>query len=450
MKVQLQSRSTEGNILAISLCLVVVLGIALVACLDVVRYQMSAVARSQTWNNSMVLAEAGIEDGMAVINKYAGTLTDPSSWATTAGYDNWTSSGNVFHVRRYIDSDYYDVWITNANNQPTIKASGTKSWTVPFGGGGNVARGVLVKTVSSTFFQGGIIAKNGISVGGNVLVDSFNSQNTNYSTGGQYDPAKRNQNGSLATTESNVVAAVSVNGSVQIYGKIFTGPGDTLKITGGASIGSTNWVPSPGVESNWWSGDLNVVIPPAPPPPASGFTWPSKTSNTINGTNYSNSYLLDSSTYLKNDKLSLRSSDCIIVQGSNCVYLAAGFSMTANTFIYLTPGSSLTIFSGGPVDMAGQGVMNGTGYATNLTLIGTPSCTSISYSGGSHFIGTIYAPDAEFSMTGGGSSTYNLIGSVVAGSVKINGNYQVHYDESLKRPPAGASYYVCYWREVSP
>ena len=450
MKILYPSRNTQGNILMICLCLAAVLGVGLVACLELVRYQMVAVARSQTWNNSLVLAEAGIEDGMAVINKFAGTLTDPANWTGSAGYDNWTSSGNVFHVRRYVDSDYYDVWITNANNQPTIKATGTKVWHVPFGGGGNVARAVLVKTISSTFFQGGIIAKNGITVGGNVLIDSFNSQDTNYSTGGQYDPAKHNQNGSLATTESNVVAAVTVGGSVQIYGKIFTGPGDTIKLTGGASVGGTNWVPSPGIQSNWWSGDLNVVVPAAPPPPASGFVWPTKQNNSVNGTNYSNSYLLNNATYLKNDELSLKSSDCIIVQGSNCVYFAGGFSMVANTYIYITPGSSLTIFSGGPVKMAGQGVMNGSGYATNLTLIGTPSCTSISYSGGSEFLGTIYAPDAEFSMTGGGSSSYNLVGSVVAGSVKIQGNYQVHYDESLKRPPTGASYYVCYWREVLP
>jgi Putative Ice-binding-like adhesive domain len=237
---------------------------------------------------------------------------------------------------------------------------------------------------------------------------------------------------------------------VEVYGKIFTGPGDTVKLTGSASVGGTNWVPTPGIQSNWWSGDLNVVVPAAPPAPASGFAWPSQASHTVNGTNYPNSYLLDGSTWLKSDELKMKSSDCIIVQGSNCVYFSQGFSMTANSYIYLTPGSSLTIFSGGSVSMGGQGIVNGTGYATNLTLIGTPSCTSISYSGGSNFKGTIYAPDAEFSMTGGGSSTYNLIGSVVAGSVKIQGNYQVHYDESLKRPPSGASYYVCYWREVPP
>lgn len=94
--------------------------------------------------------------------------------------------------------------------------------------------------------------------------------------------------------------------------------------------------------------------------------------------------------------------------------------------------------------------MNGTGYATNLTLYGTTTCTNITYSGGSDFLGTIYAPYAEFLMTGGGNNTYNLIGSVVANSVVINGNYQIHYDESLVQPRVGANYYASYWREVPP
>jgi Tfp pilus assembly protein PilX len=448
MKLQFQPRTNQGNILMICLCLVVVLGVTLVACLELVRHQMVSVARSQTWNNSLALAEAGIEDGLAVINKYAGTLTDPATWASTATtYDGWNPAGaNVFQVTRHVGSDHYSVWITNLNNQPTIKAVGTKNWNLPFGGGGNVTRAVLVKTVSSTFFQGGIISKKGITVSGNVLIDSFNSRDPNYSTGGRYDPAKHNQNGSLATTESNVVAEVFVNGTVQIYGKVFTGPGDTLKINGNVSIGSTNWVPTPGVQAGWTNNDLNVAVPPAPPPPSSGFAWPSKTSNTVNGTNYANSYLLDGKTYLNNTELKLKSSDCIIVQGSNCVYLAAGFSMVANTFIYITTNSSLTIFSGGPVDMAGQGLMNGSGYATNLTLIGTPTCTSIKYTGGSDFSGTIYAPNADFKLGGGA----DLIGSVVANTVDIAGGSEVHYDESLKQPPTGACYYVCYWKEVQP
>jgi hypothetical protein len=73
----------------------------------------------------------------------------------------------------------------------------------------------------------------------------------------------------------------------------------------------------------------------------------------------------------------------------------------------------------------------------------------IQYTGGSDFVGTIYAPQAEFKMSGGGSTTFNLIGSAVAKTVTLNGKYQVHYDESLNQFAAGAHYYVSSWQEVS-
>jgi hypothetical protein len=449
MKLHCQSHHEQGNIVAISLCLAAVIGIALAGCLVMVKHQLILVARSQSWNGSLVLAEAGIEDGLGMLNKYAGTETPLEAWSGAAAGENWEVHGSVYHMRRYVDSDYYDVYITNLNNQPTIRAIGTKRWELSYGGSGTVSRSVVVKTVTGSLFQGGFVAKNGASLSGNVVVGSFNSKT---STNGQFNGTEIRDMASVATTLSNVTAAVTVGGSVEIYGKIFTGPGDTVKISGNrVSIGSTNWVNAghSGIESNWWQDDLNITVDDAPPAPTSGFVFPSQQSNTVNGTNYSTSYLLtDGNTYVVPGSLSLSSKQSIIVDGEVTVYFQQGFSMSGQSFVYITPGSSLKIFSGGPVDLSGGGVLNGTGYATNLMLYGTPTCSSIKYSGGADFIGTIYAPQAAFTATGGGNQNFNLIGSIVAESLNVNGSYQLIYDESLEKPPADATYYVYYWREV--
>jgi hypothetical protein len=60
-----------------------------------------------------------------------------------------------------------------------------------------------------------------------------------------------------------------------------------------------------------------------------------------------------------------------------------------------------------------------------------PGCASISYSGGSDFTGTIYAPEADISLTGGGATAMNFSGALTANSIKLSGNYQFHYDQAL-------------------
>lgn len=446
------ARPTKGNVLIVCLCMAAIIGFAVASCFAYVRSQMVVAVRSQAWNESLILAEAGIEDGLMLINKNSGTTTPRTAWAGTANSDNWTAiAANVYHVQRSLNSNTYEVYITNnANGRPTIRAVGTK-WQQGIGGTNAIRRAILVTTVPGSMFQGGLIAKDGISIGGNIVIDSFNSQNPNLSTNGMYHPSLRNDGGNVATTISNVVAAVTVGGSVEIYGKIFTGPGEKIKVNGGGvSVGSESWVDGggSGIESGWSQDDLNVFIPDAPPAPTGGLPLPSKQINLMQGTNYSNSYLLTTGNYQANSSVSLTSTDKILVSGHVKMYFANSFSMAGQSQVIIGADSSLTIYAGGSVSLNGGGVMNGSGFATNLTLYGLPTSTSISYAGGSDFVGTIYAPQAAFTMTGGGNTIYNLVGSAVAKTIKLNGKYQVHYDESLSQIAAGAHYYVASWQEV--
>ena len=152
------------------------------------------------------------------------------------------------------------------------------------------------------------------------------------------------------------------------------------------------------------------------------------------GSNYPNSYLLLSGNY-QQTSLSLTTSERILVSGHVKVYCPGNLRMSGQAQIIIATNSSLTVYAGAEVDLSGGGVVNYTGLASNLTFYGLNTCMSIQYTGGTDLIGTFYAPHAAFRMTGGGNTTYNLLGSVAAYPITINGKYQIHYDEALRSWP---------------
>jgi choice-of-anchor A domain-containing protein len=68
--------------------------------------------------------------------------------------------------------------------------------------------------------------------------------------------------------------------------------------------------------------------------------------------------------------------------------------------------------------------------AKNFVYFGLPAVTSVSLKGSPTFIGVIYAPEADVSLDGGGSSN-DFMGSLIARSITMKGHYQIHYDTSL-------------------
>ncbi len=76
---------------------------------------------------------------------------------------------------------------------------------------------------------------------------------------------------------------------------------------------------------------------------------------------------------------------------------------------------------------------NPSGHAERFYLFGLPGCTNISFGGNGSFYGGIYAPQADFTLGGGGIDTWDFVGSSVTKTVTVNGHYSFHYDENLAR-----------------
>lgn len=287
--------------------------------------------------------------------------------------------------------------------------------------------GIVPATVLSNFCLA-VLAKQSITLSGNMLIDSFNSLDPNQSTIGLYDSSKRGDDGNIASIASGV-SVITDTGNTSIYGHFFTGPSGAVTISGSASVGSIAWVESDdrGIQPGWYSNYFVATIPDAKLP-AIGFTALKQTSGTVNGTNYN--YVLTNGNY-KAATLTLSGSARMCINGAVVLYLTNGLTVSGQAYIYLAPGANLTLYLGSSSTISGQGMVNGTSRAANCSLIGLPACTSIQNSGNSEFIGTIYAPEASVSLTGGGSTTDNFAGSVVANSVTISGAYRFHYDQAL-------------------
>jgi hypothetical protein len=474
MKPQIQNRSSEtGTTLLVTLLTCFIIGTTLASYLVMVEAQHRSTVRSLTWNTAMVLTEAGVEDGLQLLNKYSGNFENLGNWATTYSTDGWTTvSANVITVTRYIGSNYYTAFITNTPGTPTITSQGYAQWFNSIASGNmppsmfasgsvnvsapaTLGRSVAVKTKTDAIFVVAMAAIQQIDFkGNNVATDSFDSADPNYSNNGLYPfgtPAKTKANGDVVTDDT-IVNSLSV-GNAKIKGSVKTGPNGTIAIGPNGSVGDSAWVGggSTGIQTGHGANDMNVAFPDAQLPST---TWTalslaptSGNANKINGVSYD--YIINTS------------GDYTVAGFSGSVYIASNavvrldvtgdVSLNGQSQIYICSGAQLKWYQNSAnCSVGGNGVINENGNASSFYYFGLPVNTSLSFGGNAAFTGAVYAPEAAFTLGGGGSTPLDFIGSSVTKSVKMNGNFNFHYDENLARNGMGRGYIATNWREIAP
>ena len=469
MKIQFsKSAKTSGSVLVITLCVAFVIGVTLASYLSLVENQTRSVARSQTWNDIMVVTEAGVEDGLELVNKYAGTPNLPG-WTNTYAEDNWSRiAHNVYYVRRYLNAagdTYYDVFITNFVNGPGIRAIGYVPASYAQGSqqsllaaagvttSAMLSRQVDIQTKKDPLFNFALAALQTINMNGNnIKTDSFDSSDPSYSNpDGTYNQSLNKDGGDVV---SNYTNSVVINvGNADIMGHVKTGPGGTISVGANGSVGSESWVEggNTGVEDGWTSSDMNVDFPNVPSPDTiyPGATWtPSLPLNaTVDGIIYNNAVTASGTHYYKVSSL-----DDKIYIGTNAnvvIWVTGSSSFSGQDKITIaSEGASLTIYTAGSFSVSGTAELNNLSQkAENFYLFGLPTCTSISLSGNGAFTGVVYAPQASLSMGGGGNNNYDFVGSALAKSVSMNGHFNFHYDEALRATGFGRGYIPSNWKE---
>jgi len=507
MKIRRQlGKKNQGGALLVTV--IVVAGIAaitIISYLRLVQSEYTTVARSQTWSGAMALAEAGVEDALAMLNKYAGTPTSLTNWANTATSDGWTQSGNVFHISRTNGNfGYYDVYVTNVVNgtdfTPTILSIGKTFWKLPgpsLGDGAVAAsysepavRKVFVKTVGDSSASGGLTAQYIMDFNGNqCTVDSYNSADPTAS----YWHSTWFMNGKNFGTYTNKLRTASVvvgtdgtllnAGGVNIYGYVNTGPGGTVAISSGGTVGDLNWIgPDPahpnnfGIQSGHKRDDMNIQFPPVsvPTPASSWKSVPAPTAPFIivgGATNYYTKvggnwgyqvggvlYSLiitningqpgttNSPIYYQYSSLLGQS---LFIDASNVVlYLPYGVKLNSGDNLTVNTNANVTIYSDADINTGNGLVNNCFQYADALKIYGTPNCQNISFGGNAALTINLYAPSASVAFNGGGSTTYDVCGQIKVSNIKVNGKYNFHFDEVLKVISPPTHYLPNYWQEV--
>jgi hypothetical protein len=398
--------------------------------------QSFSVARSQSWNAAIAVAEGGVEEALAQLNRGVGAgVLDLAA----NGWEQKPGGSYGPQQRRFLGSNYYDVVIVPGAT-PVIYSTGYTA--APFGSA-PISRAIRVNTSSNAaLFAMAMVAKDTVYFNGDgTATDSFDSENANYSTNGRYDQAKARDSGDVASS----FGTVSV-GNAKIKGKVQTGPTGSSGVGPGGSVGSSAWVDgsNTGIEPGWSANDFNVDFPDVLQPFSSAFA---PVSGTVNGTNYT--YVLGSDNYLMSS-LTLKSKEIMYVNGNAELYVTGDVQMqgngTTSSQIIIAPGASMAIYVGGANAVFTQ--VNNQGNAKSFSYYGLPSNTSVSFGGNAAFIGTIYCPSADFTIGGGGNDPYDFEGSVVSKTIKVNGHYKFHYDESLARSGPSFGYIASSWKEL--
>ena len=416
-------RSGEsGSVLMVALVIGGILGITLASYLMLMQHQNSMVVRGQAWNHALALAEAGVEDAMAQINRSFGTNN------SRGGINGWSgSSSGPASLTRTLSGGSYSVSISSG--MPVITSTGRVAVA---NSSKFIERQVRVFCRPKPAFEAAMVAKKDIVFSGNnVEVDSYDSLDPNHSTtNGMWNRATRKAGGDVASTEG----FISV-GNAEVKGKLYTGPINANQYLVGpsGSVGDLTWN-GPGVQPGWYFNDFNQDFTPLDEPYPTAVPPPSG----VGATNW----LLTGGEYKYDGNFSANSGKIIYVSGAVTVYVTGGFSMKGK--IVIGPGASLKLYVGGASTTLNE--VNTSGNAKSFQYFGLPTNKGISWSGNDTYVGTVYAPQASMKLGGGGSSDLGFQGSCVVEALAMNGHFKFHFDEALRKGTF-SGYVVSLWKE---
>jgi hypothetical protein len=430
----------SGSVMMVTLLLCVILGLLMGSYLSMVQTQNLSVARGQCWNSAIVVAEAGVEEAMAHINALGITTNN-------LALNNWKKTGpvGIYVKSNFLGSSYYSTTIIVTNNNPPVILS--KGYVLAPISNSKIMRTVQVTTIPKTGLNspGAMVVSTSVNFNGfNISTDSFDSSNTNYSTAGLYDPKKAEDHGDVVTLSGGTNALDVGNGKIK--GTVHTAPGGVPKIGAGGSVGDSAWVDGgkTGFETNHFKDDVNYTFPDAVLPPAAYWLAPVPGSYKINGVTYK--YVLNNTNPWKLDSLD----GSVYINGSDVVlYVTDSISLGSKMEIRIAASSSFQLYmAGATANISGAGIINESGIPKNFVYWGLPSNTALTFGANVGFVGTIYAPQAVFTLGGGGKNAYDFIGASITKSATMNGHYNFHYDEGLPKQMPANGYLAKSWAEL--
>ncbi len=286
--------------------------------------------------------------------------------------------------------------------------------------GGNTANPQATRTIevvalptSQSIWVRGLLMKNVINMSGGGWIDSFDPTSPFKSTNGLYDIAKRQTNGDIATVNST---GSDLRGTY-VYGDLaYSGPAvkNTSNVQGTISTPFTASIP-----------DVSAPV------------WPNGTftslSNGNPGTLYTGTQA--SPAKYKIGNLTVSGGNVLNILPSNPgednyieVWVTGKLTTSGSGYIQQAPNVYVKYYVGDDITVSGSSFSNQSGRAKNLSIVAYGSGKKVTVSGSGSFIGTINAPNNNFTISGDA----NYSGAFIGNNITISGGASVHYDESLK------------------
>lgn len=271
-----------------------------------------------------------------------------------------------------------------------------------------------------------ILCQRGIDLNGNNLaVDSYDSTDPTRSTGGQYDPSKAGDLGDVACTDG--ITNSLPWGSALIYGHLFIASNSPVMLGTSGGVGTHAWLTSnTGIEPGYELSGFSFNSPDTTPAYFSG-VLPLGSYVTIGGaTSWYDHILVNGDYYAPN------LAGKTIVLGAARLFLPNGLSMAGGDAITISPGSSLVLYSGGSTcTVGGSGISNQDSLARGFVVYCSPAVSNLTLNASGSFIGVVVAPNADAVINAAGNNVVNAFGALLVRSLRLNGNWDFHFDEGL-------------------
>ncbi len=456
-------RSQRGSVLIVALVFSAILAISLTSYLKLALTAGKLANRSFYMDAAQNLVDLGLEHALWSLNNSSWT---GAGFAARSGYANqyqatYPSAGNYYSFSGGVRGQV-NVWVDNSGANPRSVAQAT----ITLSDGTTFVKMSESYMRRASFFTNGMVARDRLTFGGNVRVDSWNSDPdaTPATAMIPYSAASDSDGGRIASLLVNV-ESISV-GNADIYGYAAIGGSSTADI----NVGSTGRIGPYGIangriDATRVTYDFTTSFPNVTAPDSTALTY-SYSLGGIGGPvtlprtgDFGVVDAIDGKTYYHyfTSGVSLAGMGDIITidPAKNVVLTVTGtgtFETGGNAGIDIPITSSLKLYAPSTVAIGGNGVMNGTagvvGSTANFQVYGTATSAApqaIGIKGNSHLSGVVYAPNATVTITG----TAAVYGAIVANRVNMNGTGDFHYDEALASLASANIWKVSKWREIT-
>lgn len=416
--------NNRGSILMIAVAFSTILAIIVGTFLQLANGESRLSNLSFYTNNSLNLAEAGVEKALYALNS-----DDWTGW-TVNGNDvsmdpvELKLAGNITAL--------IQVRIKDFESDPTVLTQGlTRAPGRP-----DVTRQLEVHLSRRSLFANGITSRSSVKFsGGSASVDSYQSSKGKWSA-----TSNRSYNGSVSSVSVAVDSIELANATIR--GFVATG-GEPPKVgPNGKVVGEEG---TSGVDPERVALDFDAVFP--------SIVAPTNYDTYISEINSSMSLgdpLGDPNDpeVIRIDSISLTSGTLEIV-GPVILHVTGNIRMEDLGGLKVASTGSLQLYADGNISIKDKAAANDTNRPEAMMIYGTnPESQNFELSGNGEWQAGVYAPNAQVKMNGGGS-TGQFSGAVVADRVLINGGYEFHYDEDLVGVIGpNPSYRMDHWREL--